>query len=265
MGNYLQDKVQKTINPVDYLLSLFVLNNILPAVKNFSYDRGDMMKMIKKVNKQMGAGGQANWRTLLDRHLAENFLSFESMITEILNELLGKENKHSALVFPYVIETVAIYGNNIPQYESALPLKTSKQRVIVHILDSEKMLTDLSTSESVDIQRRIVEGLYGITGSNDRKIGVEVKEQLVSFLYKILVRIEQNSGEPGLSPTTAKDQSMVDLERSAFGILTNIIRNDFYFFDVDFYDTVRFDYPNGPKEIQRRRLATLAAAKQLHR
>ena len=114
------------MNPVDYLIALFVLNYVLPTVKNFSYGRGDMLKMIKKANRQLGTGGQANLSSLLDRHLAENFLFFEQTMIEILNVLLGKDNRHSAFVFPFVIETVAVYGNSIPHYESALSLKTSK-------------------------------------------------------------------------------------------------------------------------------------------
>jgi hypothetical protein len=232
VGNYLLEKVGKSNNPVDYLLALFVLNNILPAIKNFSYDRGDMVKLIKKVGNN-SAAKSTSLQVLLNKHLAENYLNFENRMVEILNLLLSKQplSPHlSKLVFPHVIETVAIYGNNIPQYDGILSMQSSKQRVIVKILESEKMQPELTNVENIAMQKKIVQGLSGITTNNDRKLSIEVKDDLLAFLFKILQRCQQQGTE---GANREKDLSLTDLEQSTLGIIVNIVLNDFHFYDYE--------------------------------
>lgn len=228
VGRYLSSISSSSKHPVDHLLSLFILNNILPVIKNFSYDRGDIVKMIKKSAKNSGAKS-ANLQNLLNKNLAENYLYFEGKMIGVLTHLLTLKMNYSDVIFPYIIETVAIYGNSIPQFESVFGLKTNRQSVIVKILDSEKMLPALNSPENISIQKRIVDGLYGITASNDRKLSIDVKEELISFLYKILVKCEKRTTEAASAHTAT---SFVDLEKSAFGILMNILKNDFHFYDV---------------------------------
>ena len=229
VGTYLAEKCSSSSNPVDYLLTLFVFNNILPAIKNFSYDRGDMLKLIRKVGNKNEAKG-SSLQALLNKNLAENYLSFENRLVEVLTVLLNQKNRYNQLVFPHVMETVAIYGNNIPQYESALTMRSSKQRVIVKILESESLLPDLAQMGNITMQKRIVEGLSGITANNDRKLSIDVKDGLISFLYKILVRCQT---QVSAGTDLANNNSLEDLENSTRGILVNILLNDFQFYDYE--------------------------------
>lgn len=91
VGSYMSIKCQSSGHPVDHLISLFILNNILPAIKNFSYDRGDMVKLIKKAGKGSD-GDSSSVRSLLNRNLAENYLTFEESMIEIFEVLLSKNN-----------------------------------------------------------------------------------------------------------------------------------------------------------------------------
>jgi hypothetical protein len=91
VGAYMSEKCRSSNHPVDHLISLFILNNILPVIKNFSYDKGDMVKMIKKAGKG-NEGNSASVRALLNRTLAENYLTFEESMIDIFEVLLSQNN-----------------------------------------------------------------------------------------------------------------------------------------------------------------------------
>lgn len=91
VGSYISEKCQSSAHPVDHLISLFILNNILPSIKNFSYDRGDMVKLINKARKGKD-GESASVRSLLNKNLAENYLVFEERMLEIFDVLLAQTN-----------------------------------------------------------------------------------------------------------------------------------------------------------------------------
>lgn len=91
VGNYLSEKCRSSGHPVDHLLSLFILNSILPVIKNFSYDRGDMLKMIKRSGKNKD-GRSASVQSLLNKNLAENYLAFENHMIAILEVIMSPGN-----------------------------------------------------------------------------------------------------------------------------------------------------------------------------
>jgi hypothetical protein len=98
VGSYMSEKCRSSTHPVDHLISLFILNNILPAIKNYSYDRGDMVKLINKARKGKDVES-ASVRGLLNKNLAENYLIFEESMIEIIDVLIAKENPFGSLNF----------------------------------------------------------------------------------------------------------------------------------------------------------------------
>lgn len=129
------------------------------------------------------------------------------------------------------METVAIYGNSIPQYEAALSMKAGKQRVILRILNSDRLKPDLSSEERVQIQKSILAGLAGITSNKENRLSREVKTELLGYLFKLFVCCESqlNSTEETKVP---EQKSIYEIEESALGVLMNILKAEFQYFEV---------------------------------
>lgn len=271
IGKFLLSKVQDSRHPADHLMSLFILNNLMPVIKSFSYDKGRINKLVAKTKNytptsNRTAGSQSKYNkydasvlALLNKNLAENYLVFENFVKEIFDFLLDVNYTWAELIFPHVVETVAVYGNSIPDYDTGLSVKTNKQGIIVGVLRSSMLTRQLTDSEDVSLQKKIVEGLFGITSNSESKLAPEVRYEVITFLTKIL-KASMDSGAagpliseaseanmqmlPGLHQSqtillsqfgganTNRQQLLSSLENSIFGILKNILKNDFRFFDV---------------------------------
>jgi hypothetical protein len=96
VGQYLSDRCRSSGHPVDHLIALLVLKDILPVIKNFAYDRGDMLKLIKKAGKNKD-GRSKSVQSLMNRNLAENYLAFEERLIEILEVALGPQSRFGRL------------------------------------------------------------------------------------------------------------------------------------------------------------------------
>lgn len=92
VGSYLSEKCRSSGHPVDHLITLFILNDILPAIKSFSYDRGTMQKLNKRAAAKK-EGGSANLLSLLNKNLAENYLAFENHMIVILEIISSPSNR----------------------------------------------------------------------------------------------------------------------------------------------------------------------------
>lgn len=157
---------------------------------------------------------------------------------------------------------MAVYGNSIPQYENALSMKASKQRVVMKVLDLNRSPPSLSTADNIAVNKSIAVGLQGITANRECKLNAEVKQKLVEFLVSILVRCDANITA---SVPDRVDPSIVELEQLCMDIIINILRNDFEMFDVGCRpQPVRRHCKAGRLALQRSGLETQQAAEHVH-
>ena len=248
IGKNLRMKLESSSNLVDHLLILFILNEVLPALKNLSYDRSEILKMIREEGKS--SGKVENMQIKLNKHREDNYLYFEGKITEIFEQLLEQKSNQGDFLFPFIIETLAVYGNSIPKLEKAFGLKTDKQQVIIKILE-KKEIAELQGLEVISTQSRIVEGLSGITSNSDRKLSPVVKEQTLNYLYRILTKCEA-SISTGNARSSGMEKEVKELSDLSLKSVMNIVDIDFKFYDVEFYHSVRIYYISVVREVQPR-------------
>jgi hypothetical protein len=104
---------------VDHLLSLYIMNNILPCIPKFGYDKKYLNSLMKSKNKKKKKFNQPEFmQFLLNKNIRENFSKYEgkflAMIYYLLNMVyIGKEG--NMLIFTSILKTIMIYGVNQPK------------------------------------------------------------------------------------------------------------------------------------------------------
>jgi hypothetical protein len=94
VGKHLNERCKASKHPVDHLLTLLVLNNVLPIIHKLSCNRKDMLNMVKSVGKGSPSKGQS-LEFLMNKNIADNYFKFENKLIGILNYLLAlKTNRN---------------------------------------------------------------------------------------------------------------------------------------------------------------------------
>jgi hypothetical protein len=111
-------------------------------------------------------------------------------------------------------------------------MKAGKQRVIVKILGSDRLKPDLSSTDSINVQKSILTGLKGITSNKENRLSREVKTELLQYLFKLFVCCELHL-QSNDDPDSPQGKVVLDIEESALEVLINILKVEFQYFEVD--------------------------------
>ena len=240
IGSIVLNKAKNSKNSVDHLLCLYIMNNILPAIQHFNYDRRFINKLIKSKRKKKKSFNRPDFlQFLLNKNMKENFANFETKLMALIKHLISLENKCKGIIFPAVIKTVSLYGLNIPSgVETSMP-KSGQRQIISRILDRCEAMEEgkgLKNEEAWKQQQLgVIKGIGGLTASRDSRTIDHVKGKLVDLVFRMLIVSEKKRLEASRGPSQKERKVEVwahSVQDQCYGIVSDILFADFTNYDV---------------------------------
>lgn len=156
-------KVKHSGNYVDHLLSLFIMDNILPNIAKFNYDKKFLGALVKnkdkKKAKKKGKHNQTEFMEfLLNKNFRTNFQKFETKFLAMIQYLLNINSEYKRFLFTHILKTIMIYGVNQPRdagsetRDSGEMSKTVSKKTVSHI-----QRTGHGSSQQTEIIEMILE------------------------------------------------------------------------------------------------------------
>ena len=237
VAEFISKRAKKTTNQIEHLLALLTLNQVLPEISKYKYDKNFIRQMTRgKGKKKRRNLRKYNISRMLNKHILSNLVKFEAYFIETINYMLDSQYQNKKFMFLYIIETITIYVKTINDCQDEAVNGLERHSIITKILQNPYMIQNQDDGiENWEKQASILKSQAGVQDLLSMNAFQELREKIIDFVWRIICL--GSECEPRLFKQDERDNlelQKLEVKKESLNYIRIIAKKSFEISDYSF-------------------------------